>query len=82
MILGHLAGYQDDPPGAIEVVGASDNVFADIALDPGRPMNLDQIIAEFGSSKLIFGSDYPIHEASEILHNIKEVSRYGILLLS
>ncbi|MDG6996115.1 MAG: amidohydrolase family protein [Nitrososphaerota archaeon] len=73
IILGHLAGYQDDPAGAIKVVSASDNVFADLALDPGKPMDLNQIITEFGSRKLIFGSDYPIHEASEILHKINDL---------
>lgn len=75
VILGHLAGYQDDPKGAIEAVCASDNVIADLALDPRKQTNLDQIISEFGSRKLIFGSDYPIHEASSTLHDISQLDK-------
>ncbi|MDG7000016.1 MAG: amidohydrolase family protein [Nitrososphaerota archaeon] len=73
VILGHLAGYQDDPKGAIETVNASDNVFADLALDPRRQTNFDQIMGEFGSRKLMFGSDYPIHEAGSALHAISQL---------
>jgi predicted TIM-barrel fold metal-dependent hydrolase len=71
VILGHLAGYQDDPEGAVEAVNASDNVFADLALDPGKRLDLRRVIHEIDLGKLMFGSDYPIREASDILRKIR-----------
>ncbi len=72
VVLGHLAGYQDDPKGAVEAIHASKNVYADLALNPGKPADLKHILDEISSKKLIFGSDYPIHEASNTL---KEIAR-------
>jgi predicted TIM-barrel fold metal-dependent hydrolase len=71
IILGHLAGYQDDPAGSIEAINASKNVFADLALGPKSRAELETIINQIDIRKLVFGSDYPIYDALDVLNNLR-----------
>ena len=76
IILAHLAGYQDDPKGAIDALGTSKNVFADLAFDPEKKnLELEGVIAQIGAENLLFGSDYPIHDGTEILDKLGNLER-------
>jgi uncharacterized protein len=71
IILGHLAGYQDEPRDAIEAINSSRNVYADLALDPRRGIELGRLFNQVESGKLVFGSDYPINRVSDIQEKMK-----------
>jgi len=63
VILGHLAGYEDDPEDAAMVLGNHKNVFADTAVDFSkitRQENLREFIQSAGTERFVFGSDFPI----------------------
>ena len=75
IIFGHLAGYQDDRDKAIELLSFASNAVADTAIDleeKRSEVDLESIIKTVGVSKLIFGSDYPIHDGVKILRWIRE----------
>ena len=68
VILGHLAGFQDFPDQAIELLSLSPNAVADTALDAeGKEIDMKSILENISPSKMVFGSDYPIHDGVHIL---------------
>jgi predicted TIM-barrel fold metal-dependent hydrolase len=69
IIFGHLAGYQDDPERARELINSSPNVFADTAIDirSNNRTGFGAIVKELDARKIVFGSDYPIHDGLEII---------------
>lgn len=71
IILGHLAAYQEDRRDAIDAINASERVVADTALDPERGIDLKDLLEQVGADKLIFGSDYPIRDAKNILNILR-----------
>jgi predicted TIM-barrel fold metal-dependent hydrolase len=62
IIFGHLVGFQCDPKRAVDLHLMSDNVVADTTFDPeGSTVDLPSLMESVGSTKFVFGSDYPIH---------------------
>jgi uncharacterized protein len=81
VIFGHAAGYQDDPEKAVELLSITDSVVADTALDidtnsrstngDGSSVGLRSLLERVETSKLVFVSDYPIHDGAKVLSWLK-----------
>jgi uncharacterized protein len=71
-ILGHLGGYQDYPEEALELLSESKNTVADTALDLQRKdVDFQDLLESIGVTRVVFGSDYPIHDAAPILARLR-----------
>lgn len=68
VIFGHLAGFQDFPDQAIELLSLSSNAFGDTALDTeAKELDMKSILENISTSRMVFGSDYPIQDGVRIL---------------
>jgi len=64
VILGHLAGVEDDPENALALLHNHKNVVADTAVDFSKDEHIEvkKMVSELGASRFVFGSDFPIHD--------------------
>ena len=74
VILGHAAGFQDNPEQALELLSVSNYAVADTSVDiRGKRVDFRLLLEKAGDSKIVFGSDYPIHEGAHILGQLADV---------
>ena len=73
VILGHLAGYEDFPSDALDLLQNFPNVKADTAIEPTSKVNFAELVRKIGSSKILFGSDYPIYDSKPLLSDLREL---------
>jgi predicted TIM-barrel fold metal-dependent hydrolase len=66
-ILGHLAGFEDFPSEAMDLLENFRNAMADTAIKPTSQINLADLIRRVGAEQFIFGSDYPIYDPFSLL---------------
>ena len=66
VIMGHLAGYEDFPDEALDVLLSFRNALADTAIDSVRKVNIGELVPKIGIEKFVFGSDYPIHDPTSL----------------
>ncbi|MDA4112259.1 MAG: amidohydrolase family protein [Thaumarchaeota archaeon] len=67
VILGHLAGYEDFPDDALEVLSSFRNVRADTAVRSPSGVNISELVSIIGIDKFVFGSDFPIYDPAVLL---------------
>ena len=61
-IMGHLAGYEDYPNDAVDILQKFKNVKADTALAEPSRVEFEKLVEQIGAEKFVFGSDYPIYD--------------------
>ena len=74
VILGHFAGFEDDPEDARKVLLNHRNTVADTAIDFSEEIKHKEIadfIHSLGVSRFVFGSDFPIHDPSHTIEWLK-----------
>jgi len=84
VILGHLAGFEDDPEDARRVIANHPNVVADTAIDFAKTNgeSISEFIHSVGIRKFVFGSDFPIHDpliAKEQLASILSKEEFSMI---
>ncbi|MDA4129537.1 MAG: amidohydrolase family protein [Thaumarchaeota archaeon] len=66
-VLGHLAGFEDFPAEALDLLQSYQNAMADTAIKPTSKIDLAELIRRVGVEKIVFGSDYPIYDPASLL---------------
>jgi len=82
VIMGHLAGYEDYPKEALDVLSSFRNVYADTAIASLVKVNIKELVPIIGIEKFVFGSDYPIYDPASTLswirHSVSESELHAI----
>jgi uncharacterized protein len=68
VILGHLAGFEDFPEDAIDLLASFSNAWADTAVKLPPSVDIKRVVSRVGARKFVFGSDYPIYDPSSLIH--------------
>lgn len=61
-IMGHGGADIDAMEAAIDVVSRRDNVYVDLAISRVRESNVEWLVKEMGSKKILYGSDMPFFD--------------------
>jgi predicted TIM-barrel fold metal-dependent hydrolase len=72
VILGHLAGHEDFPEESLDLLLSFRNALADTAIDSTSSFNIGELVKKIGIEKLVFGSDYPIHDPTSLLSWLRD----------
>ncbi len=74
VILGHFAGFEDDPEDARQVLSNHRNAVADTAIDFSEKPYKEVVdfIRSLGVSRFVFGSDFPIHDPAHTIDWLKK----------
>ena len=58
-IMAHAGGEIVTVERAVDIINRRENIYADIAVSESREGNVEWLVREIGSKKLLFGSDMP-----------------------
>ncbi len=67
VVMGHLAGFEDYPEEALDLLTSFSNASTDTAIEFTTKVDVKEIVKLVGVDKILFGSDYPIRDPSTLL---------------
>lgn len=70
IIMAHTGGDQKAMETALDVINRHDNVYGDLALSTPLQGNVEWLVREVGSKKILFGTDMPFFDPSPCLARV------------